>query len=652
MPENLTRQILHEHLTDGELTPGEAISLRVDQTLLQDATGTMALMQFEQLGVPRVKVERALQYIDHNVIQLDFKNPDDHRMLRALCRKYGIEYSRPGNGICHYVHIERYARPGGILVGADSHTTTSGALGMIAIGAGGLDVAVAMAGHPYEIACPEVVEVRLENTLARPWVQAKDVILELLRRLTVKGGTNKIFEFTGPGTADLSVPERGTIANMIAELGATSAVFAPDDNTREWLRRQEREDDFAELGPEEGCEYDDRVEIDLAELGPLVAKPHSPDNVVPVEEAAGTPIEQVCIGSSVNSAYLDLALPAALLAGGDGQEVHEQVTATATPGSRQILVAIAESGVYRQLVEGGVRMLEPVCGPCVGMGQAPPSDANSLRTFNRNFPGRSGTPEDQVFLCSPAVAAVSMLHGEIRDPREHGDPPELLEMPELKPYVDDRHIFPPAPEDEAESIEIPRGPNIKTPPEHTPLEEELSAKIATVQPDNISTGDLAPDGVIVMSYRSNIPAIAEFTFQHRDPEFRKRMQEWGSGFIVGGENYGQGSSREHAALAPLQLGVRAVFAKSFARIHRRNLVAQGILALTFADDADYERAKVGETWTLPHVKRELEEGAEEITVRIKESGDEFSVTHDLAAREREILVSGGLLHYLSEQTAA
>ena len=652
MPENLTRQILHEHLTDGELTPGEAISLRVDQTLLQDATGTMALMQFEQLDVPRVKVERALQYIDHNVIQLDFKNPDDHRMLRALCRKYGIDYSRPGNGICHYVHIERYARPGGILVGADSHTTTSGALGMIAIGAGGLDVAVAMAGHPYEIACPEVVEVRLEDTLARPWVQAKDVILELLRRLTVKGGKNKIFEFTGPGTADLSVPERGTIANMIAELGATSAVFAPDDNTREWLRRQEREDDFAELGPEEGCQYDDRVEIDLAELGPLVAKPHSPDNVVPVEEAAGTPIEQVCIGSSVNSAYLDLALPAAVLAAGDGQEVHEQVTATATPGSRQILVAIAESGVYRQLVEGGVRMLEPVCGPCVGMGQAPPSDANSLRTFNRNFPGRSGTPEDQVFLCSPAVAAVSMLHGEIRDPREHGDPPELLEMPELKPYVDDRHIFPPAPEDEADSIEIPRGPNIKTPPEHTPLEEELSAKIATVQQDNISTGDLAPDGVIVMSYRSNIPAIAEFTFQHRDPEFRKRMQEWGSGFIVGGENYGQGSSREHAALAPLQLGVRAVFAKSFARIHRRNLVAQGILALTFADDADYERAKVGETWTLPHVKRELEEGAEEITVRIEESGDEFSVTHDLAAREREILVSGGLLHYLSEQTAA
>ena len=652
MAENLTRQILGEHLAEGELSPGEAISLHVDQTLLQDATGTMALMQFEQLDVPRVKVERALQYIDHNVIQLDFKNPDDHRMLQALCRKYGIHYSRPGNGICHYVHIERFARPGAILVGADSHTTTSGALGMIAIGAGGLDVAVAMAGYAYEISCPEVVEVRLESTLERPWVQAKDVILELLRRLSVKGGKNKVFEFTGPGTVDLSVPERATIANMIAELGATGALFPPDDNTREGLRRQAREDDFAQIGPEEGCEYDDRVEIDLAQLGPLVAKPHSPDNVVPVEEAAGTPIEQVCIGSSVNSAYLDLALPGAILAAGEGREVHERVTATATPGSRQILVAIAESGVYRQLVEGGVRMLEPVCGPCVGMGQAPPSDANSLRTFNRNFPGRSGTPEDEVYLCSPAVAAVSMLHGEIRDPREHGEPPELLEMPELKPYTDDRHIFPPAPEDEAASIEIPRGPNIKTPPEHTPLEDELSAKIATVQPDNISTGDLAPDGVIVMSYRSNIPAIAEFTLQHRDPEFRKRMQEWGSGFIVGGENYGQGSSREHAALAPLQLGVRAVFAKSFARIHRRNLVAQGILALTFKDESDYERAKVGDTWTLPHVKQELQDGAEEITVRIEDSGDEFSVTHDLAPKEREILVSGGLLHYLSEHTAA
>ena len=393
------------------------------------------------------------------------------------------------------------------------------------------------------------------------------------------------------------------------------------------------------------------MEIDLDGLGPLVAKPHNPDNVVPVEEVAGTPVEQVCIGSSVNSAYLDLALPGAVLAAEEGRHVHERCTATATPGSRQILVAIAESGVYRQLVEGGIRMLEPVCGPCVGMGQAPPSDANSLRTFNRNFPGRSGTEDDSVYLCSPAVAAVSMLHGEIRDPREYGDPPELLEMPELKPYADDVHIFPPAPEDEAERIEIPRGPNIKPPPEHTPLGDDLAARIATVQPDDISTGDLAPDGVIVMAYRSNIPAIAEFTFQHRDPEFRKRMAEWGSGFIVGGHNYGQGSSREHAALAPLQLGVQAVFAKSFARIHRRNLVAQGILALTFAEEDDYELARVGDTWTLPEVRRELEEGAEQISARIEESGRELSLVHDFAPKERQILLSGGLLSYLRGEQA-
>jgi aconitate hydratase len=433
--ENLTRQILAEHLVDGELRPGEAISLRVDQTLTQDATGTMAFMQFEELGVPRVRVERAVQYIDHNVIQLDYKNPDDHRMLQALCAKYGAYFSRVGNGICHYVHVERFAKPGDILVGADSHTTTSGALGMIAIGAGGLDVAVVMGGHPYAIACPEVVEVHLSDELASPWVQAKDVILELLRRLGASGGKNKVFEFTGPGVATLSVPERGTVANMIAELGASSAVFPPDEQTRDWLRRQRREEDFAELTPDPGCEYDDRIEIDLAQLGPLVAKPHNPDNVAPVEELVGTEVAQVCIGSSVNSGYADLALPGAVLADRGGQIVDPSVAATATPGSRQILSAIAEAGVYSQLMEGGVRMLEPVCGPCVGMGQAPPTNANSLRTFNRNFPGRSGTPKDNVYLCSPAVAAVSLLSGRIEDPREYGEPPDLLPMPELKPYL-------------------------------------------------------------------------------------------------------------------------------------------------------------------------------------------------------------------------
>src|SRR5881392_1505067 len=428
MAENLTRQILREHLRDGELKPGAAISLQMDQALLQDATGTMALMQFEELDVPRVKVERAVQYVDHNVVQLDYKNPDDHRMLQALARKYGLHFSRPGNGISHYIHMERFGKPGQTMLGADSHTTQAGCVGMIAIGAGGLDVAVVLGGHPYEIACPEVVEVHLDGRLQRPWVQAKDVILELLRRLSASGGKNKVFEFTGPGTADLSIPERGTIANMIAELGATAAVFPSDEKTRDWLEIEQRLDDFAEMAPGDFAEYDDRVEIDLAELGPLVAKPHNPDNVVPVEEVAGTPVEQVCMGSSVNSGYYDLALPGAILADRGGQTVHPSVAATATPGSRQILMAIAESGVYRQLSEGGVRMLEPVCGPCVGMGMAPPSDANSLRTFNRNFPGRSGTPDDSVYLCSPAVAAVSLLIGKIEDPREYGDAPDLLPM--------------------------------------------------------------------------------------------------------------------------------------------------------------------------------------------------------------------------------
>jgi len=652
MAQSYVRQILAEHLAEGDLKPGSPISLKMDQALLQDATGTMALMQYEELEIPRIKVDRAVQYVDHNVVQLDFKNPDDHRMLQALARKHGLHFSRPGNGISHYIHMERYGKPGQTMLGADSHTTQAGCLGMVAIGAGGLDVAVVLGGYPYEIACPEIVQVYLDGTLNRPWVQAKDIILELLRRLSASGGKNKIFEFTGPGTADLSVPERATIANMVADLGGTSGVFPPDDATRHWLELQQRAEDFVEGGPEDGAEYDDRVEIDLSELGPLVAKPHNPDNVVPVEEVAGTPVAQVCIGSSVNSSYNDLALPGAILADRDGQIVNPQIMATATPGSRQILAAIAESGVYRQLSDGGVRMLEPVCGPCVGMGQAPPSGANSLRTMNRNFPGRSGTPDDCVYLCSPAVAAVSLLTGRIEDPREYGDPPDLLPMPELRPYVDDVHIFPPADEREAERIEIPRGPNIKRPPKHEPMGDSLEARVATVQPDDVSTGDLAPDGVEVMAYRSNVPAIAEFTFRHRDPEFRKRLKEWGSGFIVAGDNYGQGSSREHAALAPLHLGVRAVIAKSFARIHRRNLIAQGIVALTFSDPSDYEKAEVGQTWKLPQLHEELEQGAEQITAVIEDADTELKLTHDFSEHEREILLAGGLLSYLREREPA
>jgi len=644
---SLARTILEEHLERGELIPGQEIALRVDQALAQDATGTMAMMQFELFGEERVRVETAVVYVDHNILQIDFKNPDDHRFLQAMAAKYGAWFSRPGNGICHYVHCERFAKPGQTLIGADSHTTQSGSCAMIAIGAGGLDVAVCMAGHPFELPCPKVVGVFLENELARPWIQAKDVILELLRRRGVRGGRGCVFEFTGPGVNTLSYTERGTIANMIAELGATGAVFPSDDETRTWLEEQQRSEDFVELPTGDTGDFEDEEHIDLAELVPLVAQPSSPGNVVPVDEVVGTPIQQVCIGSSVNSSYHDLALCGAVMR---GQRLSEQlVSATATPGSRQILDQITRSGTYIDLLMAGVRMLEPACGPCVGMGQAPPSGASSLRTFNRNFPGRSGTADDQVYLCSPAVAAVSMLNGVISDPREL-DPPQLPERPPARPEVVQKHILEPAPEDEAASIEIPRGPNIFPPPEQKPLPDVLVGRVLIVAPDDISTGDLSPDGATVMAYRSNVPAIAEFTFQHRDKGFAKRAHEWGGGFIVAGDNYGQGSSREHAALAPAQLGVRAVIAKSFARIHRRNLIAQGIVPLLFKAPADYDRAELGQKWEIQDLHA-IAEGEDEVQVEI-EGAPAFTVTHDFLPREREIVVAGGLIRYLKEQQPA
>ncbi len=644
---SLARTILEEHLERGELVPGREIALRVDQTLAQDATGTMACMQFELFEVDRVQVETAVVYVDHNILQIDFKNPDDHRFLQAMSARYGLWFSRPGNGICHYVHCERFAVPGKTLIGADSHTTQSGSCGMIAIGAGGLDVAVCMAGHAFELPCPKIVGVFLENELQRPWIQAKDVILELLRRRTVRGGRGAIFEFTGPGVSTLSYTERGTIANMIAELGATGAIFPADAETRTWLAEQEREDDFVALETGDTGDFDEEEHIDLAGLVPLVARPSSPGNVVPVEEVAGTELSQVCIGSSVNSSYADLALCGAVLR---GRQISERlVSATATPGSRQILDQITRSGTYVDLLMAGVRMLEPACGPCVGMGQAPPSGSNSLRTFNRNFPGRSGTADDQVFLCSPAVAAASMLTGVISDPREL-PPPELPERPPARPEVVSRHILAPAPADEAASIQIPRGPNIKPPPEQKPLPDALRMRVLIVAPDDISTGDLSPDGATVMAYRSNIPAIAEFTFQHRDKEFPRRAHEWGGGFIVAGHNYGQGSSREHAALAPAQLGVRAVIAKSFARIHRRNLIAQGIVPLLFEDEADHEKAELGQTWTIGRL-HSIAEGDDELPVEIEAVGA-ITLTHDLLPREREIVVAGGLIRYLKDQQPA
>ncbi|HWH55260.1 MAG TPA: aconitate hydratase [Gaiellaceae bacterium] len=644
---SLARTILEDHLERGELVPGTEIALRVDQTLAQDATGTMAMMQFELFGEERVRVETAVVYVDHNILQIDFKNPDDHRFLQAMSAKYGAWFSRPGNGICHYVHCERFAKPGQTLIGADSHTTQSGSCAMIAIGAGGLDVAVCMAGHPFELPCPKVVGVFLENELRRPWIQAKDVILELLRRRGVRGGRGCVFEFTGPGVHTLSYTERGTIANMIAELGATGAVFPADDETRAWLDEQDRSEDFTELPTGDTGDFDEEEHIDLAALVPLVAKPSSPGNVVPVEELVGTPIQQVCIGSSVNSSYADLAICGAVMRGGRISE--ELVSATATPGSRQILDQITRSGTYVDLLMAGVRMLEPACGPCVGMGQAPPSGANSLRTFNRNFPGRSGTADDQVYLCSPAVAAASMITGRISDPREL-DVPEVPDRPGARPDVVQKHILEPVPEDEATSIEIPRGPNIFPPPEQKPLPEDLVGKVLIVAPDDISTGDLSPDGATVMAYRSNVPAIAEFTFQHRDKEFARRAHEWGGGFIVAGDNYGQGSSREHAALAPAQLGVRAVIAKSFARIHRRNLIAQGIVPLLFKDASDYDQAELGQTWTIRGLHT-IAEGEDELRVEI-EGASAFTVTHDFLPREREIVVAGGLIRYLREQQPA
>jgi aconitate hydratase len=644
MAENLVTKILDEHRISGSLDPGDEVGLRIDQTLLQDATGTMACLQFERMGIDRVQVDLAVQYVDHNIIQLDFKNPDDHRFLQAFAAKYGLLYSRPGNGICHYLHVERFARPGATLIGADSHTTSSGALGSIAIGAGGLDVALVMAGQPFETPAPKVVGVELTGDLSE-WVTPKDIILELLRRRGVRGGLGRVFEFYGPGVATIDVTGRTTICNMIAELGATAGIFPSDERTREWLEAQQRPEDFVELAADEGATYDEHEHIELEKLEPLIAQPHSPGNVVPVSEVAGTKAAQVCIGSSVNSGFDDLAVAAAVLR---DETVYPGLVMTVTPGSRQILDSIAQTGVYSDLVRAGARMLEPACGPCVGMGQAPPSEAVSVRTFNRNFPGRSGTPTDQVYLTSPTTAAATALKGVITDPRELGEYPELPEAP-TDPAVDDRQILDPAPPEEASGIEIPRGPNIKPPPEAPEMPDSLEGTVTIVVEDDISTGDLAPDGVEVMSFRSNVPEISRFTFRRFDPEYHKKAQAMAPGFIVGGHNYGQGSSREHAALAPLHLGVRAVLAKSFARIHRRNLISQGILPLRFKEEEDYEKIEEGQKWELPDLRQHLENGDEEITARKEDDGTEVTLLAEYSPRERDILLAGGVLRQLRQE---
>jgi aconitate hydratase len=637
--QNLTRKILARHLSAGDLVPGEEIDLAVDQILIEDATGSMTALQFEALGAERAAVPLAVMYVDHNVLQIDDKNMDEHRYLRSFSARYGVLYSRPGNGISHYIHLERFARPGELLVGADSHSTMAGALGMFAVGAGGLDVAVAMAGYGLSLECPEVVGVELRGELPA-WVQSKDIILELLRRYGVRGGVGRIFEFTGGGVSSLSVTDRGTICNMITELGATAAVFPSDERTREWLAVQRRQGDYSPLAADTGATYDEDEVIDLSELEPLIAKPTSPGNVGPVREVAGTQTVQVCVGSSVNSSYEDLATAAAVLR---ENIVHPRVEMTVTPGSRQILDTISRSGVYQDLVAAGARMLEPVCGPCIGVGQAPSAGVPSVRTFNRNFPGRSGTAGDQVYLCSPATAAATALRGEIADPRELGAPPAIAPAPS-DPAIDDRQILDPPPPGDAQSIEIVRGPNIVPPPEGQPLPETLEGRITIVVEDDVSTGDMAPDGALGMSLWSNIPECAKYMFRRQDPDFHDRALEWGA-FIVGGHNYGQGSSREHAALAPLYLGIRAIVAKSFARIHRRNLIGQGILPLLFTDEEDYERVNQGDAWKIEGV-REVVEGGETGLVVKGDAGGGIKLEARLLPREREILLVGGMLKYL------
>lgn len=635
---NLTQQILAAHMAGGDMRPGAEIALRIDQCLLQDTTGTMAQLELEELGVDRIRVPFAVQYVDHNLLQIDNKNPDDHLFLRTSAAKKGLWFSRPGNGICHYLHMERFAKPGQVLLGADSHTTTAGAVGMIAIGAGGLDVGVALAGHPFVMAMPRVVEVRLEGAL-RPWVQAKDVILELLRRRDVKGGVGKIFEFTGPGVASLSVPQRGTICNMIAELGATTGIFPSDGRTKEWLEGQRRPQDWVALGAATDAAYDELEVIDLRALEPLIAKPSSPGNVVPVREVAGTKVTQVCVGSSVNSGYEDLAIVAEVLR---DTIVHPDVFMTVTPGSKQILDTLADTGSYQALIAAGARMLEPACGPCVGMGQAPPTGSVSLRTFNRNFPGRSGTEGDLVYLCSPATAAASALTGVITDPCTLGATEPTLPRAMYDPSVDDRNMIAPPSEADAARIEIIKGPNIKEPPRQVPLERTLAGEVLIKLDDNVSTGDLSPDGAVVMALRSNIDAIAEFTLRRFDREFPKRAREKGGGFIVAGENYGQGSSREHAALAPKALGIKAVIAKTFARIHRRNLIAQGIPPLTFMEGGDHAKIAQGDRLTLEDLRGCIEKGEEAVTATTS-SGARIPLRAQFLASERHTLLAGGLL---------
>ena len=634
----LAQKILKNHLVCGEMIPGQEIGIRIDQTLTQDATGTMAYLEFEAMGVPRVKTERSVAYIDHNTLQSGFENADDHRFIGSVCKKHGIYFSRPGNGICHQVHLERFGIPGKTLIGSDSHTPTGGGIGMIAIGAGGMDVAVAMGGGTYYITCPKIVKVNLTGKL-RPWVAAKDVILEVLRRLSVKGGVGKIIEYCGKGVLTLSVPERATITNMGAELGATTSIFPSDETTRAFLKAQGREEDYTPLCADADAVYDETVDINLSELVPLAACPHSPDNVKSVEEIGNLKIDQVCIGSCTNSSLLDMLKVAYIL---KGKTVHPDVSLSIAPGSKQVLNMLAENGALATLIDSGARILESACGPCIGMGQSPNSKGISLRTFNRNFEGRSGTKDGQIYLVSPEMAAASALTGYLTDPRTLGDMPEF-KLPEVF-TIHDNMIVPPASEDEMDSVEVLRGPNIKPFPVSGPLLDEIDAKCSLKVGDNITTDHIMPAGAKILPLRSNIPKISEYCFAVCDEGFHDRALQLGQSIIVGGSNYGQGSSREHAALAPLYLGIKAVIVKSFARIHMANLINAGIIPMTFADEADYDRIDQMDELSIHSVIGQIQNG-DTVTVANVTKGFDFLVNVALSPRQKDMLIAGGLLNY-------
>ncbi len=637
------QKIIKNHLVSGTMQAGEEISIKIDQTLTQDSTGTMAYLQFEAMGIPKVKTELSVAYIDHNTLQTGFENADDHKYIQTVAYKHGVRFSRPGNGVCHQVHIERFGAPGKTLLGSDSHTPTCGGIGMLAIGAGGLDVAVAMGGGAYYLTMPKMVKVVLEGKL-RAWVSAKDIILEVLRIMSVKGGVGKIVEYAGEGVATLSVPERATITNMGAELGATTSIFPSDEVTKKFLEAQGRENVYVELGPDADAVYDEEITIDLNELEPMIARPHSPDDVVKVSEIAGMPVDQVCIGSCTNSSLQDMLKVAAML---KGKSVPPSVSLVIAPGSKQVLTMLAASGALTDMIDAGARILESACGPCIGMGQSPKTDAISLRTNNRNFYGRSGTASAKVYLVSPEVAAASALSGVITDPLTLGAPVQI-EMPETFSVNDNLIVMPSLPDEETEVV---RGPNIKPFPINTAAADTISGKSLIKVEDNITTDHIMPSNSKLLPYRSNVPYLADYCLTPCDPEFPARAKENGGGFIIAGSNYGQGSSREHAALAPLQLGIKAVLAVSFARIHMANLINNGILPLTFADAADYDRINLLDEFEIkdaPAQIRALADGVD-MTVTNVTGGYDVIVKLPLSARQVEILLAGGLLNYTKKQ---